>query len=76
MLSPHVVLTATSTARLRDELAWLRARHDEGAVAPCVYRVIKQLESELAWRQHAEHADPRAQKRGPTDRVSGQSPNA
>jgi len=36
-----------------DELGWLRARHDEGAVAPCVYRVIKQLEVELAWREHA-----------------------
>jgi hypothetical protein len=48
-----MVLTATSTARLCDELAWLRARHDEGAVAPCVYRLIKQLESELAWREHA-----------------------
>jgi hypothetical protein len=53
MLSPHMVLTAASTARLRDELGWLRARHDEGAVAPCVYRVIKQLEVELAWREHA-----------------------
>jgi hypothetical protein len=54
MLSPYVVLTATSTACLRDELAWLRARHDEGAVAPCVYRLIKRLETELAWREHAQ----------------------
>jgi len=55
MFSPHMALTATSTVCLRGELAWLRACHDEGAVAPCVYRVIKQLESELAWREHAKH---------------------
>jgi hypothetical protein len=55
MLSPYMVLTATSTVCLRDELAWLRGRHDEGAVAPCIYRVIKQLEIELAWRENAKH---------------------
>ena len=53
MLSPHMVLTATSTSRLRDELGWLRSRYDAGAVAPCVYRLIKQFETELAWREHA-----------------------
>ena len=53
MLSPQTALTATSTARLRDELGWLRARHDEGAIAPCVYAVIKTIETELAWRENA-----------------------
>jgi hypothetical protein len=53
MLSPHLALTATSTVCLRDELAWLRARHDEGSIAPCVYRLIKQLETEIAWRENA-----------------------
>lgn len=53
MLSPHMVLTATSTARLCDELAWLRSRYDEGAIAPCVYRLIKTIETELAWRENA-----------------------
>jgi hypothetical protein len=52
MLSPRTALTAASTVCLLDELAWLRARHDEGAVAPGIYRVIKQLETELAWREH------------------------
>jgi hypothetical protein len=66
MLSPHVVLTATSTADLRAELHWLRARHDGGAVAPAVYRLIRQLESELAWREHAEHTDPRGSADQPT----------
>ncbi|HMF22415.1 MAG TPA: hypothetical protein VKG24_09850 [Pseudolabrys sp.] len=48
-------LAASSTARLRDELAWLRGRYDEGTVAPCVYTVIKTVEIELAWREHAKH---------------------
>jgi hypothetical protein len=52
MLSSNVVPTATSTARLRDELNWLRARHDSGAIASSVYHLIKRLESELAWREH------------------------
>jgi hypothetical protein len=47
------VTVATSTTCLRDELAWLRARHDAGAVAPCIYRVIKTIETELAWRENA-----------------------
>jgi hypothetical protein len=51
MLPPQV--TTTSTAHLCDELAWLRSRYDEGAVAPCIYSVIKTIETELAWRQHA-----------------------
>jgi hypothetical protein len=37
MLSPHVALIATSTACLRDELAWLRTRQDDGAIAPCIH---------------------------------------
>jgi hypothetical protein len=59
MLSPQIVLTAASTARLCDELAWLRARYDGGAVAPTVYSVIKDIEIELAWRLHAQHPDRR-----------------
>jgi hypothetical protein len=46
-------LIASSTARLCDELAWLRSRYDGGALAPCVYTVIKTIETELAWREHA-----------------------
>ena len=47
------VLTASSTVDLRDELAWLRARHDGGAVAPAVYSLIRRLEEEIAWREHS-----------------------
>jgi hypothetical protein len=68
MLSPQIVLTAASTVRLCDELAWLRARYDGGAVAPTVYSVIKDIEIELAWRLHAQHprlAPRRTQLDGP-----------
>jgi hypothetical protein len=47
-------VTAPSTASLRDQLAWLRARYDDGAVAPAVFSVIKQCETEIAWREHTE----------------------
>jgi hypothetical protein len=48
-----MLLDTSSTARLCDELVWLRSRYDAGAVAPAVYATIKKLEEELAWRQHA-----------------------
>jgi hypothetical protein len=35
--------------RLRAELAQLRARYDNGAVAPGIYAVIRKLETEIAW---------------------------
>ena len=49
-----MLFDTSSTARLADELRWLRSRYDEGAVAPCVYGIIKKIEVEIAWRQHAE----------------------
>ena len=52
MLFPPA-LAAAPTSRLRDDLAWLRARYDEGAVAPAVYSVVKIIEIELAWHEHA-----------------------
>jgi hypothetical protein len=50
MLSP---LTLGSTDLLRLERASLLARYDHGAMSVAVYSVLKQLEIELAWRQHA-----------------------
>ena len=44
------------TPVLRRNLAMLRARYDDGAVSPAVYRVIRAIETELAWRQHREAA--------------------
>jgi hypothetical protein len=37
---------------LRAQLAALRARYYCGAVSPAIYNVIKQLETEFAWRIH------------------------
>jgi hypothetical protein len=34
------------------ELVSLRARYDDGAVSPPVYRVIRDLETEIAWAEH------------------------
>jgi hypothetical protein len=36
----------------RSQLAMLRARYDDGAVSPAIYRVIRQLETEIAWYEH------------------------
>jgi len=52
-------LTISSTADLRSALNWLRARHDGGAVSAATYHFIKQLESELAWREHERAAKVR-----------------
>jgi hypothetical protein len=41
-----------SERRLRDELEWLRAKYDSGAVSDGVFAVVKRLETEIAWRQH------------------------
>jgi hypothetical protein len=51
-------LVSSSTTCLRDELAWLRSRYDDGAVAPAVYATIKAIEEEIGWRAHAKHTDP------------------
>ena len=37
---------------LRTDLAALRARYDGGAVSPALYKVIRQLETDLAWSEH------------------------
>jgi hypothetical protein len=49
-------LTATSTARLRDELAWLRSRYDDGAISPAVLVVLRELEVAIAWAEHHREA--------------------
>jgi hypothetical protein len=33
-----------SLAELREELEWLRARYDDGAVSPAVYAVVRALD--------------------------------
>ena len=45
---------------LRHQLAWLRARYDDGAISTGVYATIKTIETEIAWHDHrAEHTNPR-----------------
>jgi len=58
MFSPS--LSADSTECLRNKLAWLRSRYDTGAVAPAVLAIIRQFETEIAWRENASVTDSRA----------------
>jgi hypothetical protein len=39
---------------LRSALEWIRARHDDGALSPGNFAVLKMLEAELFWLQHRE----------------------
>jgi hypothetical protein len=48
-----------SVAALRSHLMLLRARHDNGAVSPAVYRVIRDIEIDIAWAEY-ESANRRA----------------
>jgi hypothetical protein len=45
--------TPKSTVELRAELMLLRARYDGGAVSAAVYVVIRGLEVDIAWIEHA-----------------------
>ena len=42
---------------LRAALAWVRARHDSGAISPAVFSVIRMIETELAWCLHRAGGD-------------------
>jgi hypothetical protein len=46
-------MSDAKTQLLRFELAQLRARYDDGAVSPAVYQVIREIETQLAWREHS-----------------------
>jgi hypothetical protein len=39
---------------LRAALAWVRARHDSGAISPAVFSVIRMIEVELACQHRGE----------------------
>jgi hypothetical protein len=45
---------------LRHQLAWLRARYDDGAISPGIYHTIKTIEVEISWHEHrrAKHDNP------------------
>ena len=38
--------------REKARLAALRARYDGGAVSPAIYKVVREIEIELAWAEH------------------------
>jgi hypothetical protein len=50
---------------LRHQLAWLRARYDNGAISPGIYATIKTVETEIAWHDHAKHTNPRIRTDNP-----------
>jgi len=50
-----ITVTNGSTNRLRLARAALLARHDSGALAPAIYSTIRELETEISWREHAQH---------------------
>jgi hypothetical protein len=54
----HKTEFPTQEQALRAALAWVRARHDSGAVSPAVFSVIRMIETELAWRQHRGEVEP------------------
>ena len=37
---------------LRDQLALLRARHDNGAMSAGTYAAVRQIEIEIGWLEH------------------------
>jgi hypothetical protein len=37
---------------LQEQLEYLRARYDSGAVSPAIYQAIKKLETDVAWCEH------------------------
>jgi hypothetical protein len=43
---------------LRSALEWVRARHDDGALSPGTFAVLKMIEVEIAWRQHRGEGAP------------------
>ena len=38
--------------KLRQELAWFKARYDFGAINPALFAAIKEIEREIGWLEH------------------------
>jgi hypothetical protein len=64
---PHQDTTSNGTRKaefssheqaLRAALAWVRARHDNGAVSPAVFAVMRMIEVELSWLEHRGEVAP------------------
>ncbi len=44
--------TFSSTSRLRLERLMLLARHDSGAITPAIFKVVRDLETDISWAEH------------------------
>jgi hypothetical protein len=43
---------APTTRALREERMFLLSRYDSYAMAPAIYKILRDLEVELSWRQY------------------------
>jgi hypothetical protein len=64
--------TEPSTILLRAELLMLKTRYDHYAFSPAIYAVVREIETEISWREHSLWA-PRvvAPPPHPADRQAG-----
>jgi hypothetical protein len=44
--------TGADIQRASEELEWLRARYDDGAVSPAMYAVIRTIKTNISWIEH------------------------
>ena len=51
------VATAVQTAKLRWKLLQLRARYDDGAIAPAIYQLIKEIKTTLSWSERQQRVE-------------------
>jgi hypothetical protein len=47
-----MTIRLSKSQRLRAELDQVRARYDSGAIPLSVYYTLRELEEEIAWREH------------------------
>ena len=52
------IITLGSTDLLRLERATLLARYDSGAFSPAIFKVIREIETDIAWIEHRQEARP------------------
>ena len=45
-------ITFPSTSWLRLERLMILARHDSGAITPAVFKVVRTIETDIAWAEH------------------------
>jgi hypothetical protein len=45
--------TVSKEQGLRQQLEWITARHDSGAMSPAVAATVRAIQIEIGWLQHA-----------------------